>query len=69
MTDRVKYILRCITFSCIVILFEVGYHVVVKQLQTALDYILHGIIFCVALMALDYVVNLWKDYRANKAEK
>ena len=58
-----------VAFSCFVILFEVGYHTIIKALRPVSDYLLHGVIFCLALMALNYVVNFWKDYRAKKVDK
>ena len=69
MTEQVKYILRCLTFSTIVVLFEVGYNTIFKNLKPISDYILHVIIFCLALFAVDYLVNLWKSHRAKRVEK
>ena len=69
MTDSVRYILRCVTFSCIIVLFEVGYNTIFKSVKPLTDYLLHVVIFCLALFAVDYVVNLWKSHRAKRVEK
>ena len=52
-----------VAFSCFVILFEVGYHVIIKEPRPIIDYIGQGIILCLALFVTDLVMAWWSKRR------
>lgn len=69
MTDYkeiVRYILHKVSFSCFVILFEVGYHVIVKDTRHVSYYLGQAIILCLALFVADMIMAWWSKRKQKK---
>ncbi len=61
--ETIRHIMLYVAFSCFVILFEVGYHVIIKEPRPIIDYIGQGIILCLALFVTDLVMAWWSKRR------
>ena len=59
----IRHIMLYVAFSSFVILFEVGYHVIIKEPRPILDYIGHATFLCLALFVSDLVMAWWSKRR------
>lgn len=64
--EIVRYILHKVSFSCFVILFEVGYHVIVKDTRPVTYYLGQAIILCLALFVADMIMAWWSKRKQKK---
>ena len=64
--EIVRYILHKVSFSCFVILFEVGYHVIVKDTRPISYYLGQAIILCLAFFVADLIMVCWSKRKQNK---
>lgn len=64
MKETIRLITRYVAFSCFVILFEVGYHAIIKDFRPVSDYIIQGIIFCLSIFVVDFLMSLWSKRRS-----